>query len=550
MLITILLSILAALVGAAVATLYVRSRAQSHALSAMREAEDRQQQLRLEAKIEADTLRLKIQDLSTAKAKLEGEATTAETLSLQIAAKEEQLEALRTSLSETKSALATATTRVDEVQRATNDALRAKEEGVKKQLEEKERSLQAQLDEKQRSLDEQKALLDQAEKKLSETFDSLSVKALTTVSEQFMKTARATLETSQAEASGDLKLKQQAISEMLKPIADSIAKLQQQHDALETKRVSAFDAIEKGLLTISQETDQLANALRKPQTRGAWGEMNLQVILNNAGLTEGIHYDLQDTTDDEEGRLRTDVIIHLPNGRDFIIDSKAVIDSYWDGMNAPDEATRSAKFAAHARLVRDHMKKLSSKSYWARYKTAPDCVVMFIPTEGAYQAALESDPSLLTDAHANRIYLANPMTLVNMIHVTAYVLKEDALKQNAHEVQLAASELYDRLSKFATKFDDLGRNLGITVDKYNKAASSLERRVLPQGRKISALGAGTDSNLPEVRTLELVPNLLHCPEADGESNPIDDDNHTPSQPRANLAIVKGRNRGATRNANG
>lgn len=514
MLTTILLIAIAAVVSAAIVYLLVRSKAQAELLATSKEAELRTEQVRIEAKKESDALRSELQLLAAAKAKLEGEATTAEALTLQIAAKEEQLEALRVSLTETREALATAETRVTEVQKATDEAISAKEESTRLQLEEKERSLQAQLDEKQKSIDEQKALLAQAEAKLSETFDSLSVKALTTISEQFMQTAKATLETTQEQASGDLKLKQQAIEEMLKPIQESLAKVQAQHAELETKRTSAFDAIEKGLATISQEADQLANALRKPTARGAWGEMNLTTILTNAGLVEGVHFDLQDTTEDDEGsRLRPDVIIHLPNGRDFIIDSKAVIDNFWDGMTAQDEATKAEKFKAHAKLVRNHVKQLSSKGYWLRYKAAPDCVVMFIPTEGAYQAALEADPTLLTDAHASRIYIANPMTVVNMIHVTAYVLKEESLKQNAHEVQLAASELYDRLAKFAANFDDLGRNLRITVDKYNKAAGSFERRVLPQGRKVSSLGAGNGSELAEPRMLDAIPNALACAEA-------------------------------------
>ena len=514
MLTTTLLIIIAALVSAAVAVLFVRSKAQAQLLAASKEADYHAEQMRLEAKKEADGLRSELQLLATAKAKLEGEATTTEALTLQIASKEEQLEALRASLSETRAALATAETRVQEVLKATDEALVAKEQATRQQLEEKERSLQAQLDEKQKSIDEQKTLLAQAEAKLAETFDSLSVKALTTVSEQFMKTAKATLETTQEQASGDLKLKQQAIEEMLKPIQESLAKVQAQHAELETKRTSAFDAIEKGLLTISQEADQLANALRKPTARGAWGEMNLTTILTNAGLVQGIHFDLQDTTEDDEGaRLRPDVIIHLPNGRDFVIDSKAVIDNFWDGMNATDEATRADKFKAHAKLVRNHVKQLASKSYWSRYKSAPDCVVMFIPTEGAFQAALETDPALLTDAHASRIYLANPMTVVNMIHVTAFILKEESLKQNAHEVQVAATELYERLAKFAANFDDLGRNLRITVDKYNKAAGSFERRVLPQGRKVSSLGAGNGCELAEPRVLDVIPTALACAEA-------------------------------------
>jgi DNA recombination protein RmuC len=207
------------------------------------------------------------------------------------------------------------------------------------------------------------------------------------------------------------------------------------------------------------------------------------------------------------------VIIHLPNGRDFIIDSKSPLDSYWDGMNAQDEATRLVKFAAHSRLVRDHVKRLSSKGYWTRYKASPDCVVMFIPTEGAYQAAIEADRSLLTDAHKSRIYLANPMTLVSMIHIAAYVLKEERSRQNASEIQASASELYKRVSKFVGDFAAVGRNLRLSVQSYNTAVGSLDGRVLPKAREISRLGAGSGAELDDVVNIEISPRELTSQEA-------------------------------------
>ena len=478
-----------------------------------------------DAKAEIDQLQTQLRDSIAAQSRLEGAGESLDAIKAQIRDKDQTISGQSERITTLSSDLAKFKTEASEAIQAKSDAIAEKDSQVAKLIEEKERSTAAQIVEikaacdqqladKDQHLEEQKRLLAEAEKKLTETFDSLSVKALTAVSEQFMKTAKATLETVQTEAKGDLNLKHQAIEEMLKPVAESMAKLQKQHDELESKRVSAFDAIEKGLLTISKETDQLANALRKPSSRGAWGEMNLKVILDNAGLTEGVHYDLQHSTEDDEGaRQRTDVIIHLPNGRDFIIDSKTPLESYWDGMNCEDEAPRLIKFANHAKLVRDHVKSLSTKGYWSRYKAAPDCVVMFIPTEGAYQAAIDADPTLLTEAHKGRIYLANPMTLVNMIHVTAYVLKEDMLKQNAHDVQVAAAELYERLTKFVTKFADLGRNLRISVGKYNEAAGSLDSRLLPQARKLNELGVGAKDELPEVPTLETNPRPLNSPEA-------------------------------------
>ncbi len=436
------------------------------------------------------------------KSRLEGEATSLDHVRQELVARATEVGELHEQVLSLSDQLARAQSEAAEAARAKVELLEAKD-----------RECRALLTEKETHIDEQKRLLAAAETKLAETFDSLSIKALTVVSEQFMKTAKATFEAVQTDAKGDLKLKQQAIEELLKPVAESISKLQTQHEDLEKRRISAFDTIEKGFAAITRQTDQLANALRKPISRGAWGEMNLKTILDNAGLTQGVHYDLQDTTDaDEGGRLRTDVIVHLPNGRDFIIDSKAPLESYWDGMNCELEAERKVKFEAHGRQVREHIKRLASKAYWSRYKTSPDCVVMFLPTEGAYQAAIEADPALLTDAQSRGIYLANPMTLVNMIHVTAYVLQEESLKQNAHEVQSAATELYDRLSKFVVKFADLGRSLRISVTKFNEAAGSLEGRVLPQARRMSALGIGGSKSIDSVSEIDSEPRSMTTPE--------------------------------------
>lgn len=496
---------------------------------------------------EVDSLQKQLLETAQAHARLEGVAESFKALEDQLQRKSEEIASLGQQITLHSSEAAKYKAASEEAAKSKLDALAAKQDQMDRLLQEKELALatqlgevraagerqilalqesaegairaeqthcQAQLAEKDRHITEQKLLLEQAEKKLTETFDSLSVKALTTIGEQFIKTAKATFEAVQVEAKGDLKLKTRAIEEMLKPIASTMDKLQAHQEEMEKRRVSAFDAIEKGLQLISHETDQLANALRKPITRGSWGEMNLKVILDNAGLSEGTHYDLQHSTEDEEGsRQRTDVIIHLPNGRDFIIDSKAPLEAFWDGMNASDEEAKNLKFAAHSRLVREHVKRLSAKSYWARYKTAPDLVVMFIPTEGAYQAALEADPALLTDAHASRVYLANPMTLINMIHVTAFVLKEEASRQNADEIQATAAELYDRLCKFVGKFADLGRSLRVTLGKFNDAAGSMEGRVLPQARRVNALGVGATSSLAAVQIIEVEPRSLISEEA-------------------------------------
>lgn len=436
------------------------------------------------------------------KARLEGELSGLHSLEQSLKEREQEL-------SELRQKVLTLTADLNRVQEEVENAHRTGEQLIAA----KEQECKAILAEKEAHIEEQKQLLANAESRLKEAFASLSVNALTTVSKQFIENAKATFETVRTDVKGELRLKQQDIEKTLKPVAEAIAKLQAQHDEIEKRRIADINKIENGFASITRQAEQLANALRKPNSRGAWAEMNLKTILDNAGLTQGVNYDLQDTTEDDGVRQRTDVIIHLPNGRDFIIDSKAPLECYWDGMNCENEEEKKAKFSAHARQVREHVKQLASKAYWSRYKTSPDCVVMFLPTEGAYMAALESDPALLTDAQAQRVYIANPMTLVNMIHVTAYVLQEESFKQNAHEVQAIASELYDRLHGFVQKFQSVGSSMLTTVKKYNQAVGSLEGRVIPQARKMNALGIGGNKMIDSVNEVSMLPRSLATAES-------------------------------------
>jgi DNA recombination protein RmuC len=438
-------------------------------------------------------------------ARLQGEGLALQTLRERLDAKEEEVQAYVQRVTTLTGQLAEARKEAEEVRIARRDALA-----------EKDREVQRMLAEKDRTITEKVRLLEEAERTLTEKFSAVSVQSLKAATEEFLKLATERFEKKDEAVKADLEKRQREIDGMLKPLTESLDKLDRQHKEMEERRVSAFDAIEKGIRTLSEEADQLANALRKPTSRGAWGEMQLQVILENAGLHEGEHFILQHSTEGEDGRLRTDVVIRLPKGRLLVIDSKAPLETYWEGMNAPDEATRTAKFAAHSRLVRDHVKKLSNKGYWSRYDASPDCVVMFIPTEGAYQAAFEADRSLLTDAHQARVYVANPMTLISMVHVAAYVLNEERLRENALEVRSTGAELYKRLAKFIGDLDDLGRHLRMSVHDYNKAIGSLDGRVLPQARRMAALGAGTGAEIPRPELIESDPRSISAPESRAE----------------------------------
>lgn len=398
---------------------------------------------------------------------------------------------LRDQLREAEAERTKAVAILDEVRNANEEKLR-----------QKEIELDRILAEKQVAFDAQKQLLADAEKVLADKFGMVSAESLRAATADFLKLANENFEKANETARGDLKSRQESIDEMLKPLRETLDKMDRQDKE-----------IDRGIRDLQEEARNLANALRKPNTRGAWGEMQLQVILENAGLIQGEHFILQDSTEGDEGRLRTDVVIRLPKDRLLIIDSKAPLETFWDGMNCADEVVRSAKFMLHARLVKDHVKKLSSKSYWARYQGTPDCVVMFIPTEGAYQAAIEADPTLITEAHSARVYLANPMTLVSMIHIAAHVLNEERLRANALEVREAGATLYERLKVFASHLNGVGRHLGQSVDLYNKAVASLDGRVLPQARRMHALGAGKGDPIETPLLIDTSPRALASPEA-------------------------------------
>lgn len=493
-------------------------------LDAVRQAQASSEAQAKEARERGDVLNERLREAEAARARLEGVAAILETLREDLAAKNEENAGLTQRVTTLTGQLSQAKTEVEESRRRAEELLAQKDAQLGRELEAKDREVQRLLDaereghaariaQMERHLEEQKALLAEAEGKLKEAFESLSAKALDSATERFLRLANENFEKASEQAKGDLERRRQAIDQLVKPLGDTLEKLEKQSQEMEQKRVSAFDAIERSVKMLSDETDQLANALRKPTARGAWGEMQLQVILENAGLIEGEHFTLQHSTDGEEGRLRTDVVIKLPKDRLLVIDSKAPLDTYWDGMNAPDEATRTAKFASHAKQVREHIRRLADKRYWSRYDGTPDCVVMFIPTEGAYQAAFEADSAALREAHSSRVYVANPMTVISMVHVAAYVLNEEKLRQNANEVRQLGAELYARLCKFGAYVNKMGASLQTTVNHFNDAVGSFDARVVPQARRMRSLGAGTAEDVPAPKLIESSPRPLASPEA-------------------------------------
>ena len=437
---------------------------------------------------------------------LVGELKASEAVRAANEAKDKKIDEMNLRIVELETAKANSEQLARSTENSKAEMLAAQEEGFAVRLREKELALADLLREKDSAIEQQKKLLGDMDRVLSEKFSALSLKSLEAASENFLRLAGERFDKAGELSKAELEKRQIAIDQLMAPVAETLDKLGKQHQEIEERRVSAFDAIEKGIKTLSSEADQLANALRKPTSRGAWGEMNLQVILENAGLVQGEHFSMQDSTaDDEGGVARTDVLVHLPNGRHLIIDSKTPLEACWDGMNATDERVRKEKFATHARLVRDHVKQLASKGYWTRYANSPDFTIMFVPTEGAYQAAIEADPTLMGDAQKSRIYITSPMTLMTMVHAIAFILREERLAQNAQLVQETAADLYRRLAKFLDHVEKLGRNLRLTVDNFNGAVGSLNNRVLPAARKMNSLGIGGGTDIDDAAPLDAIP---------------------------------------------
>lgn len=338
----------------------------------------------------------------------------------------------------------------------------------------------------QNQLDEQRRLFAETENAMLAKLGQASDESLKTATAKFLEVANETFAKAGEQAKSEEPMKQEAVEGLLTPVREALERLERQNQLMDRRRDSAFDAIEKGIQQLTSEATQLANALRKPATQGAWGETAIVTILENAGLIAGENFILQESG--EDNKKRTDVVIKLPQDRLLVIDSKVPLDAFWDGTNAPTDEARAIRMRAHARMVREHVKELGSAYYWASYDTLPSCVIMFLPTEGAYFAALEADPKLLQEAKDSGVYLANPMTVLNMAHIAAYVLADERVRQNAQEIKNLGSELYERLRMFGEHFTNVGQNLRQSVDSYNKALTWVDHNVMPTARKMQLLG--------------------------------------------------------------
>jgi len=380
--------------------------------------------------------------------------------------------------------------------------------------------VETRLEETSKQFEQQKKTLEESEKKLKESFESLSAKALRTNAEQFLNSAKKTFETMLAEAKGDLGKRQEAINTLIKPLSESLKRYEEQVRSLEQTRQKAYGSLTEQMKTLTdtsrqlqKETGKLVTSLRDPKVRGRWGEIALRRAAELAGMIEHCDFEEQVSINHStDGRFRPDMIVHLPGRRTVVVDAKAVLDAYLDAVAATDDTQRQGHLKRHADQIRSRIRELSAKSYWDKFETAPEFVVLFLPAESFFSAAVEMDRTLIEDAIANRIVLASPTTLIALLRAIAYGWRQEQIAENAERISQTGRDLFDRMRTLVEHLGKIGSNLDRAVDSYNKAVGSLEGRVLPAARKFKELGAAAGKDIQELPPIERVPRQLTNPE--------------------------------------
>lgn len=381
--------------------------------------------------------------------------------------------------------------------------------------------LNTRLIEERKASEEKLSLLNEAQQKLSDAFKALSADALKSNNHSFLDLAKSTLEKFQEGARNDLEARQKAVDELVRPLRESLEKVDGKLGELEKDRVSAYSALNeqlKGLVEthipmLRSETANLVKALRQPTVRGRWGEIQLKRVVEMAGMVGHCDFIEQETRTTEDGRLRPDLIVRLPGGKQIVVDAKAPIAAYLEAVETTDEALQQTRLADHARQVRDHITALGRKSYWDALDSTPEFVVLFLPGEMFFSAALQQDPRLIEFGVNEKVIPATPTTLIALLRAVAYGWRQEALARNAHEISAFGKEIYKRLSDLTGHWMKLGKNLGSAMEAYNSATGTLESRVLASARKFRDLESAPEGiEIDTLDPLDHLPRALQAPE--------------------------------------
>lgn len=371
--------------------------------------------------------------------------------------------------------------------------------------------LRTSLDHLRQSAEENMENAEKVREQISETFASLSGQALKHNSDEFLKLAQENLKQFQLSAQHDLEKKEKNFESLVQPIRDTLDKTEKQMREIEAERKLTYGSLSKHLenmaasqAQLQNETRNLSQALRRPEIRGQWGEMTLKRLAELAGMIQHCDFYEQEQIDTEEGRMRPDMVVRLPDKRDIIVDVKTPLDAYLSAVESDNDASREQFMVQHTRNVRERVRELSSKAYWNHFSNSPDFVVLFIPGDQFLSSALERDRTLLEDALRQKVMLATPTSFVALLRAVAFGWRQESLAENADNIRKLGEELYERLSTFGKHLSNVGSSLNKSVSHFNSAVGSFDSRILPGARKFAEMGVSGKKEVEQIEQIESI----------------------------------------------
>ena len=362
-------------------------------------------------------------------------------------------------------------------------------------------------------------LLKEAEGKLTDTFSALSARALKSNNESFLNLAKTSLDSFQEKAKGDLEKRQQVIGETIEPLKISLEKVNQKISQLEEKRAGAYSGLTEQIKSLQTaqgrlhiETQNLTKALQSPSVRGQWGEMQLRRSVELAGMVNNVDFLEQVNVSGDEKSYRPDMLVCLPNERKIVIDAKTPLAGYLESLETEDPVHKKEKLKIFAKKIREHLTQLSAKKYWAQFDFTPEFVILFLPGESFFSAALQEDPTLIEFGVEKQVLIATPTTLIAMLKAVSFGWKQEEITKETQNISALGKELYERMATFSEHFDDLRRSLYRTVTSYNKSISSMETRVLPTARRFKDLHIDTPKEIKVLNPIDVIPSAFKSEE--------------------------------------